>query len=357
MKPKTAKMLIAAAIIAAVIAVVVTLRWTSVPKYEITDLSFIKGHGPAVAINNEDHIVGCTLTPDPNARFTVFIWSPEKGRRTIPALEGKASYASDINDKGQVVGYFTEPGQEKPDRAFIWDEQTGLTELGLLGSGSQAHAVNNKGQVVGESWTTEGQRHAFIWDKTNGMRDLGTLGGSISQAFDINEKGQVVGNSELSNGQWRAFIWQEDTGMVDMGTINGLNSAATGISNTGLVIGEAWNKNFSSVRSFGWDQAGGMTELRLPGDTSHGMRMSDSGQAVGCYRTPEFLIFEGHQSFFLWQPERGIVDLDRVLGRHGTDIVGTDINEKGQIVVILRTSKGRQVLLLTPKGKSKKENE
>ena len=93
-----------AAIIAAVLAILLIVRSLAPLGCEITDLGYIRGYGCATAINNEGHVVGYTDPPDPTARPTAFIWSPEKGRRSIPALEGKKeSRAYDINNKGQIL--------------------------------------------------------------------------------------------------------------------------------------------------------------------------------------------------------------------------------------------------------------
>ncbi|MBL7152091.1 MAG: DUF3466 family protein [Phycisphaerae bacterium] len=347
MNRRTVKRLIAAAIIAVIIAAVlgIVLNFRSVAplECEITDLGLI--NGSAAAINNEGHVVGYTNPPDPGPRVAAFIWSPEKGRRSIPALDGKNSRAYDINDKGQVVGYFSELRQKKPDRAFIWDEETGLTELGTLGGNSKAFAINNKGQVAGTSMTPDGQWRPFIWDKTNGMRDLGTLGG-ISYAQDINEKGQVVGISTLPNGD-HAFIWQQSTGIVDIVTPGGPASRAISINNSGQVGGQIAKK--SSPRGFIWELNTGMTVLGIKGQIRMGMKINDSGQAVGYFFTPKFLFFKERHSVFLWDVNRGEVELN--LGLDNVRYIsGLDINNKGQVLATVQVSRQEnRVVILTPK--------
>ena len=345
MKPKTAKRLIAAAIIAAVLAIALIFRSVAPLECEITDLGRITGYGGAAAINDEGHVVGWTYSAA-DARSTAFIWSPEKGRTSIPALEGKKSRAYDINDKGQVVGHFDELGKKTPDRAFIWDEETGLTELGTLGGNSKAFAVNNKGQVVGASMTPDGQWRPFIWDKTNGMRDLGTLGGK-SYAQDINEKGQVVGISPLPNGDQHAFIWQQDTGIVDIVTLGGPPSRAISINNAGQVGGQIAKKG--SPRGFIWELNVGMTYLGIKGQIRRGMRINDSGQAVGYFFTPKFLFFKERHSVWLWDPDHGEVELN--LGSEDVnEIRAVDINNKGQILAVFGVSRQeRRIVILTPK--------
>ena len=116
---------------------------------------------------------------------------------------------------------------------------------------SYAAAVNSRGQVVGAalntipdansmqpgtSWLWGGiaaypyQTRAFLWDQQNGMQDLGTLpGGTDAQATFINELGQVVGFSYTSSAQSAfcagnygfalttgSFIWNKENGMQDL---------------------------------------------------------------------------------------------------------------------------------------------
>src|SRR4051794_27060158 len=69
---------------------------------------------------------------------------------------------------------------------------TALDTLG--GNYSYANDINDRGQVVGWSATAEGLDHAFITGPNGkGMRDLGTLSGDISFAMSINNAGRVVG--------------------------------------------------------------------------------------------------------------------------------------------------------------------
>ena len=80
------------------------------------------------------------------------------------------------------------------------------TDIGTLtGSGpdgySYASGINDAGQVVGYSGTNGGFDHAFITGPDGvGMRDLGSLDGGNSYARGINDAGQVVGYSYLGGG-------------------------------------------------------------------------------------------------------------------------------------------------------------
>jgi probable HAF family extracellular repeat protein len=86
-----------------------------------------------------------------------------------------------------------------------------IQDLGTLGGPeSSATEINERGQIIGWADKVNGRgwqfRHAFLWQNGK-MRDLGTLGGRDSRALDINDRGQVVGWAETPTGS-RGFLWQ-----------------------------------------------------------------------------------------------------------------------------------------------------
>lgn len=117
-----------------------------------------------------------------------------------------------------------------------------ITDLGTLTVGGMSYAtgINNNGQVVGWSAgfdTTTGTT-AFIWDSTNKMQSLGTLGGSRSAATGINNAGQVVGYAKTSSDADHAFLWNNGSTMHDLGSpFMGTNSVAYAINNSGTIGG------------------------------------------------------------------------------------------------------------------------
>jgi probable HAF family extracellular repeat protein len=353
MKPRTAKRLIAAAIVAAVLTVTI-LIWPPRPEYEITDLGFCGKSGRASAINNAGQVASWSryYSGSP-ARNIAFVWDAVNGRNDLQTPKGKESFTNDINDKGQVVGGLWEAVTSKWC-AFIWDEETGITELGTLGgNSSRAEAVNNKAQVVGWADTPNGQRHAFIWDKINGMQDLGTLGGNSSVAMDINDKGQVVGSSSLANGRTRAFLWEQSAGMTNIGTLGGPTSHANAINNSGQVVGTSAKKGRD--RGFIWESSKGITELNLPGRQNYALEINDQGQIIGYFKTGEFLFLKFLAGWCLWDSKQGAIDIDSIA--QSLQWVG-NINNKGQIVAIQPSKSGQNhIIILTPKAKSKPRDE
>ncbi|MGV3517154.1 hypothetical protein [Luteitalea sp.] len=121
----------------------------------------------------------------------------------LGTLGGQESLAQGINDLGQIVGFSYLPDGSL--RAALWENGT-IVNLGSGANFSYATAINNKGQIVGSS-TGPFNPRAYLWDRGT-MTNLGTLGGGgDSIAFDINEHGTIVGEYALLSGAKRGFLW------------------------------------------------------------------------------------------------------------------------------------------------------
>ena len=210
-----------------------------------------------------------------------FIWDSAAGMTELGTLgTGQDSAAYAINEQGQVIGYSykdtTTPGGCQTLElstavldmgAFIWDRQHGLQDLGNFGGTCTfASAINNRGQVVGAS-NTSGDLYArpFIWE--NGiMRDLGgSLGGLGASATRINELGEVVGSANLpGEATFHATLWRAVGQMSDLGTLdNDLCAFGWGINDKGQVVGISSPSdclNFDVSRPFLWEH-GSMIDL------------------------------------------------------------------------------------------------
>jgi probable HAF family extracellular repeat protein len=207
----------------------------------------------------------------------------------LGTLGGSDSYASGINDQGQVIGASsTKNGSQ---HAFIWQRGT-MTDLGTLGArftSSSATAINDRGQVVGTSYlakvTQTGQQgHAFVWQ--NGvMTDLGTLGAgyATSEAVALNERGAVVGSSRSETGSPRPVLWRD--GKIRAAYRGSTYGAVVAINDRGQVIGARVPPGGAVVHAFIWEN-GKLTDLgTLGGAESDAAAINVRDQIVGVSNT------------------------------------------------------------------------
>jgi probable HAF family extracellular repeat protein len=211
------------------------------------------GYSYGAAINDQGEVVGNSGFADPgqpdNVPYHAFLdsngtWT-DLG--TLGGGSGAMSYATGINDAGQIVGVSdTNPGVG--GGAFLWQNGV-MTNLGALasGAGSGASGINAEGDIVGSSGVAQiNATHAFLY-RNGGMIDLGTLGGTWSYGEGINDLDQVVGNSYIAgNNEDDAFLWTNGM-MYDMNDLlapgsTGWNLAyAAAINDDGWVVGYGTN--------------------------------------------------------------------------------------------------------------------
>jgi probable HAF family extracellular repeat protein len=185
----------------------------------------------------------------------------------LGTLGGSHSWASAINDSGQIVGYSYLAGDQN-NHAFLYKDGK-MTDLGTLGgTSSEAKGINISGQVVGWSDNSSGERRAFLYDSANGMKDLNDSipadsGGTIEEATAINSNGEIAAtmwpDSMRNLCSPYAETWDFHTALVlrpattatyevqELGTLGGEYSYATGINDSGQVVGR-------SMTSGCWEQ-------------------------------------------------------------------------------------------------------
>ena len=283
---------------------------------------------------------------------------------------GYESYSAAVNNKGQVVGVSDNaipdansmflPGYQA--RAFLWDKQNGMQDLGTLSGGTDANAalINEPGQVVGWSYTSSAQSPncpfplatgSFIWDKKNGMIDLGNLGGTCTMASGLNNRGQVVGFSFLAGDQVsHPFVWDRASGLIDLGTSGGSVSGASAINQSGEIAGGLSLPSNLQIDAVLWRKTGGKwhsTDLgTIEGSgCTWGLSINASAQVVGddC---------SGNGAFaFLWEEGGSMVDLNTLVSSaSGIHIKGAEtINDHGEIAVSSVDANGNShAVLLIP---------
>jgi probable HAF family extracellular repeat protein len=162
------------------------------------------GLSEAAGINNSNQIAGFADNAEPND-YGCDIFRYVQGHLVFDAtIQSKAAMTGDltafaINNRGQVVGRGYFANYDYIEHAFLYSDGR-VQDLGALGvdtNVSYATALNDNGQVVGDvssSLTEPSWVHAFLYSGGQ-TQDLGTLGGTYSYALGINSLGVVVGSS------------------------------------------------------------------------------------------------------------------------------------------------------------------
>lgn len=236
---------------------------------------------------------------------------------------GSQSYAYDINESGEVVGFST---SSDGARGFIWDSINGMRNLGALRNDPSSFALGiNDGSAVAGYSGSGLMRTGFDWTLPTGLHDLGTYGDDeISLGIDINNTGQVVGVSGFDGGAKRAFLYDPSSGMSDLGSLNGVGTFARGINSSSLVVGHTTE---TAPIGFIWNGSMAALPNLTGGNSSTAYAINDPGTAVGWATDAQ-----GERHAVVWQaggvlPQR----IDGTLANwFGSEALG--VNTQGQIV-------------------------
>jgi hypothetical protein len=122
--------------------------------YHIIDLGMhIAGIPKVLDINNKNQVVGYILGYD--SMRIAFVFKNGVTRLLPPLDSGCECIAEGINDAGMMTGYaYTQPGRGRDDNriyhAVLWDTGGRISDLGTMGGfRSVAYDINNAGQVAG----------------------------------------------------------------------------------------------------------------------------------------------------------------------------------------------------------------
>jgi hypothetical protein len=200
----------------------------------LTDLGTIGRTTWAEDVNDQQVVVGWTERDTNERERFAYRWTRDGGLRTLPNLPGgprESGNAFDVTNRGLVVGYSYGPSGQEAVR-WVDGRVQGLGDFPGGWNESAAFAANERGQVVGVGHTAgdgadldgDGQpdpfARAFLWNEDGGMVNLGALRpGDHSVAYDITDDGMVVGYSVPRPGgtslAFTPFVWTEDHTLLD----------------------------------------------------------------------------------------------------------------------------------------------
>jgi probable HAF family extracellular repeat protein len=181
----------------------------------------------------------------------------------IPGAQGV--YAYDINDSGQIVGYYID--ENGLNRAFVYDT-TGAHALAQptvenADVSSQAASINNAGEIAGSIQVMDRETFSVVdapgalWnaaDPSTYTAIEGDVEGTALTPSAISNNGVMVGlkGNFLTGEAFHGFVWTAESGVVDYGTTDTsdptINASWTGVNDAGQLVG-VWNFQFSAMHA------------------------------------------------------------------------------------------------------------
>jgi probable HAF family extracellular repeat protein len=250
-------------------------------------------------------------------------------------LDSTNSIAAAVNDLGKVVGTIGNPSQA----VLFGKSSTKILEQGA--NYSHASGINNMEQIVGVKTLPDNETHAFLY-KNALTTDLGTLGGDFSEANGINNRGEIVGISNISSqgGAVHPFLYSHGL-MHDLGTLGGSVASANAINDVGEIVGDSTTTSNLEMHPFLYSH-GRMHDLGTlggsyswtGGNPSYASAINNRGQVVGQTTTAD-----GSFHAFLYHNKK-MVDLNSRANLTTTNgvagflvlITATGINDREEIV-------------------------
>ncbi len=318
--------------------------------YEIYDLTpsySTYSNSYAYDLNENNEVVGYisdSATSDTiTATFDGEAFLYSEGTWTNLRSEGLYG-AEGINESTQISGY-GKPADAYDIHAFRYDHTSGTaTDLNNLENNylygyAVANDINDNGAVVGFS-AAPANIHAFIYEAgtmidltTNPSPQTPSYTPYLSQANAINNNGQVVGSVSLTNNistDSRAFIWDATNGMTEFSDLAGKYSEAHDINYAGWVVG--YSKDSPTEESHAFITLSGAGTLEVLDDLSVG----GWSEAYGINDNNQ-VVGSSDDKAVMWQKVGGVwtvIDLNTFLptGSLWTLVAASAINDNGSIV-------------------------
>lgn len=311
--------------------------WADTPSYTVKKVHPEFTDVYPSTFNDKAKVGGTTV--DAEGQLAGVVCAP-KACTTVPVLptaaDGEATRIRGINKLGHVVG--SSPTARVHSHAIVFDgvatreigafDEDGCGGCSLISSASD---INDKGVVVGRSQTGDGGTQGFVW-KDGVMTKLRGYGGKDTNANAINERGVVAGDVQVKDYTVHAAIFRKGK-MQDLGVLGtGSGATAYDINNSDIVVGDSATDGPNGVKPFIY-RDGAMAQLPLPAGALHGSAFSinDAGWVVGSFLTSETRsrawVYDGTNAYDL---ETLIPATDQAQWQI---INAVDINASGQILV------------------------
>ena len=311
----------------------------AVPTIREIDVPLEAGNAFPSEINERGDVVGYWAEVE---LPTWHAWMHENGQTRSLTQGDWRSAAAGLNDRGDAVGY-VEDAQETPQVAMLW---RGTTATPLFAQEGGAVAVNNEGVITGRIFLDAGPPEGFVI--RNGRLTLFGEAGRFTIGVDVNGAGDVAGHSSGTFGDAFAFVIAGSQTRT-LGSLGGARTLAGAINARGEVTGYSEVTDRTTYRAFR-EHSGQMRMLRtadLQDVTSYGNDINDLGIIVGEMVTAP----DGdHWAFIALDDE--MVALEDLLPDVPPLIAAYSISDRGEIAAVAISESGwlRPVIIAVPGG-------
>jgi uncharacterized membrane protein len=262
----------------------------------------------------------------------------------VPAELGRSTNLQDINNAGDIVGWFVDPAVGRR-RGLVLVSGGTFTVIDAPGVSpptppdvrTSPTNLNNVGQIVGffrdATVDPPGFEHGFL--RSGGTFTTINAPGSVStNANGINDLGVIAGVFRDAAGVDHGFLRQPDGTFTNINVPGAASTSANDINNNGLLVGfstDATGAETPYLRNL----SGIFTPLIVPGaTTAEALGINSLGQITGFFEDTM-----GVNHGFLRDPDGTFTILDPP-GSTLTFAVG--INDRSQIVGVFLDSSGVQ---------------
>jgi probable HAF family extracellular repeat protein len=311
------------------LALLLTIRQAPAQvRYHLTDLGTLPGTvgSAALAINNRGHIVGYSVPPQwSNITARACMWL--NGQIVDLSTPGQSSFATDINESGQVVIV----GGDSHSQSAIYDA-SGMHPLPPLPTGEEfsPFKINDSGTIAGSA--SSDRNHAYVYSDGKYSAVGPGFGGDVSSAGAINNAGQMTGVGY--NPDPHPFLYTPGTATRYIPSLSpDTQGQGQAINDAGDVVGDGYGFIPAHGRAFLYTHDGRLTELmaiaNAYGSGAYARGINNLGQIVGHCGSE----YGGIAT--LWSTSGVPVNLNTRLdesGRGWTIGLARAINDLGQIV-------------------------
>ncbi len=296
----------------------------SVSRYTVQDIGSLPvgDQWLPTSINDKGVIVGVALNGLDTMREKAFVW--RQGKMTALTGSGGASYAREINNRGDILGEAR--GADAATRPLIWPSGKEKAPRWLSDKkAGHAYSLNQKGTAL----FSEGETFLF-WPSRTAL-SLKAPEGKFVSLPHLNDREEVAGNFARLGGEFSAtiaeqpFLWQ--AGKITLLPTLGGRSFCMGLNNAGVAAG--WTETSERVRHACVWKEGVLQDLSLPEfRTSEATAINDSGIIVGHIYTQQI-----EMRAYLWKNGEAIDLNTRIPADSGWKLNYADgINNRGQII-------------------------